>query len=123
MMESDDWTADEACLADLLELGLYRLLACVRVIAMNVLRRFLTVRRPTRALLPGPPHSRPKDLVPLFVALEKLPDRYRKVIKARLFHRLAPRDLADRLGWPPVRVRVYTKRAVKLLASQLRGKS
>jgi DNA-directed RNA polymerase specialized sigma24 family protein len=123
MTESDDWTADEVHLADRLEQGLHRLLAWMRAIAMNVLRRFLTVHPPTRALLPGPPHPRPKDLVRLFVALEKLPDRYRKVIKARLFHRLAPRDVADRLGWPQVRVRVYTKRAVKLLARQLRGKS
>jgi RNA polymerase sigma factor (sigma-70 family) len=64
-----------------------------------------------------------EDAVLLAGALEKLPERYRKVIEARLFDRLPPHVIADQLGWPEVRVRVYSWRAVKLLASQLRGKS
>jgi RNA polymerase sigma factor (sigma-70 family) len=64
-----------------------------------------------------------EDLVQLVRALEKLPEHYRKVIEARLFDRLPPHVIAERLGWPQVRVRVYTHRAVELLARQLRGKS
>jgi DNA-directed RNA polymerase specialized sigma24 family protein len=124
MTESDDWTNDEVRLADLLEQGLQRLLAWARAIAKNFLRDFLKVRPPTRGpLLPGPLRLRPENFVRVAGALEKLPKRYRKVIEARLFDRLAPRVIADRLGWPQVRVRVYSKRAVQLLASQLRGKS
>jgi RNA polymerase sigma-70 factor (ECF subfamily) len=63
-----------------------------------------------------------EDLVRLADALEKLPEHYRKVIEARLFDQLPPHVIADRLGWPKARVRVYSLRAVELLASQLRGK-
>jgi RNA polymerase sigma-70 factor (ECF subfamily) len=64
-----------------------------------------------------------ENVVRLAGALENLPEHYRKVIEARLFYGLSPQAIADRLGWPPVTVRVYSKRAVELLARQLRGKS
>jgi RNA polymerase sigma factor (sigma-70 family) len=66
---------------------------------------------------------RAEDLVRLAGALEKLDENYRTVIEARLFDRLAPHEIAERLGWPQVRVRVYCWRAVQFLARQLREKS
>jgi RNA polymerase sigma factor (sigma-70 family) len=107
--------------------------AWARVIAKNVLRNFFDGRPPPLVpLVEEPPSPQPEawdqlvraeDLVRLAGALEKLPEHYRKVIEARLFDRLAPQAIAERLGWPHVRVRVYSKRAVQRLASQLREKS
>jgi RNA polymerase sigma factor (sigma-70 family) len=64
---------------------------------------------------------RAEELVQLAAALEKLPDHYRKVIEARLLEGLPPHVIAERLGWPQTRVRVYSLRAVELLAEYLRG--
>jgi RNA polymerase sigma-70 factor (ECF subfamily) len=113
--------------------ALCQFVAWARVITENILRDFLRGRPPMLVPLPAEPLCpqsevdapliKPEDLVRLAGALEKLPEHYRQVIEARLFDGLAPHVIADRLGWPQVRVRVYSKRAVELLASQLRGKS
>jgi DNA-directed RNA polymerase specialized sigma24 family protein len=124
MTGSDNWTADEVSLVDLPELAMRRLLAWGWDVAKDFLRNFVKVRPRTRAALARRPlRPRLRDLIRLAGALEKLPERYRTVIEARLFDRLAPQDIAERLGWPQVRVRVYSKRAVQLLACYLRGKS
>jgi RNA polymerase sigma factor (sigma-70 family) len=110
---------------------LRQFVAWARVIARNVLCDFLIGRPPplvsipAEPLCPRPDVSAPlieaEDLVRLAAALEKLPEHYRKVIEARLFDRLPPHVIAERFGWPQVTVRVYSMRAVELLARQLRG--
>jgi RNA polymerase sigma factor (sigma-70 family) len=108
-----------------------------RVITEHVLSDFFRRRRPKLAPLPAEPRCPRPEVLDQLVraedkaadffwvagALEELPEHYRKVIEARLFDGLLPHEIAERLGWPQVRVRVYSKRAVKLLATQLRGKS
>src|SRR5262245_17472422 len=108
--------------------------AWARLIARNVLIDYLRKLHPP-ILVPFPAEPlclqpgvcdqliEAEDRVRLARALEKLPEHYRLVIEARLFGRRSQRDIADDLGWPEARVRVYFFRAVKLLARQLRGKS
>jgi RNA polymerase sigma factor (sigma-70 family) len=113
--------------------ALCQFVAWARVITKNVLRDFFRGRPlplvPLPADLPCPQPDlgdqvfRAEDLVRVASALEKLPEHYRRVIEARLVDGLPPHVIARRFGWPQVRVRVYSQRAVKLLASQLRGKS
>jgi len=116
--------------------ALRQFVAWAGIITENVLRDFLRGRRGRRSA-PGPLLEEPlcrqpevwdqlfraEDLGRVARALEELPDHFRKVIEARLFDGLAPHEIADRLGWPQVRVGVYCHRAIKLLASQLRGMS
>jgi RNA polymerase sigma factor (sigma-70 family) len=113
--------------------ALRQFVAWARVITTNLLRDFLDGHLPplgpllVEPICPEPeasaPVIEPGDLLRLERALEKLPEHYRKVIEARLFDGLAPCKIADQFGWPQGRVRVYSKRAVELLAKQLRGKS
>jgi RNA polymerase sigma-70 factor (ECF subfamily) len=90
-------------------------------------RRPTHVRFPPETLCPQPEVweqlLRAEDLVRVARALEELPEHFRKVIEARLFDGLSPHDIAKQFGWPRVRVSVYSIRAVKLLARELRGKS
>jgi RNA polymerase sigma factor (sigma-70 family) len=106
--------------------------AWTKVVARNVLvDHFDEGKLPVVPLPPVDPPSpqtdisapliRAEDLVRLAAALERLPAPYRRVIEARLFEGLAPSVIAERLGWPPVRVRVYSKRAIEILSAQLRG--
>jgi RNA polymerase sigma factor (sigma-70 family) len=116
--------------------ALGQFLAWVRVITRNVWIDYIRYHRghpPTTVGFPVEPLSsqpepweqlvRDEDLVRLESALEKLPEPHRTVIEARLFDRLAPCVIAKRLGWSQERVRVCSWRAVKILASELRGKS
>jgi RNA polymerase sigma factor (sigma-70 family) len=64
-----------------------------------------------------------EDMVRLAKALEGLRTDYRTVIEARLFEGLSPKEIAQRLGWPAGRVRVFSLRAVKELSARLRGES
>jgi RNA polymerase sigma factor (sigma-70 family) len=105
------------------------------VITKNVLYHYFRDGRRLPTLVPLPPeHLCPQpevcdqvieaeDLDRLADALENLPERYRKVIKARLFSRRSTRDIAEDFGWARSTVSVFTKRAVELLASKLREKS
>jgi RNA polymerase sigma-70 factor (ECF subfamily) len=111
--------------------ALRQFLAWAMVITTNHLRDHL--RRPRARLLPlnvEPPSPQPdvsapmiraEDQVRLAAALETLPENYRRVIEARLLEGLPPHVIAEQFGWPQTRVRVYSMRAVELLAEYLRG--
>jgi RNA polymerase sigma-70 factor (ECF subfamily) len=112
-------------------LGQFR--AWVRQITARVLCDHLANRRlPLAALTvdpPCPPETPSdqvvgtEDMVRLAEALHDLPPHYREVIEARLFEGLPCHVIAQRLGCPAGRVRVYSMRAVELLSARLRGKS
>ncbi|MFO0879812.1 MAG: sigma-70 family RNA polymerase sigma factor [Gemmataceae bacterium] len=109
-----------------------QLLAWAFVIARNLIRDFIRrekarvscVSLPLDHVWAAPPEDtspaiQPQDLLRLAQALESLRPDYRRLIEAQLFDGLRPIQVAHQLDWPPVRVRVYTHRAVKLLASQV----
>jgi RNA polymerase sigma factor (sigma-70 family) len=113
--------------------ALGQFIAWARTVAHNVLcEHFRGGKWPVAALTFDPPCPRAdisaglirtEDLVRLARALVELPPSYRKVIEARLFEGLAPHVIAERFGWPQVRVRVYSLRAVEILSDKLRGES
>jgi RNA polymerase sigma-70 factor (ECF subfamily) len=112
-------------------LGQFR--AWVRQIAARALCDHLANRRLPLASLavdpPCPPEAPSdriigtEDMVKLAEALHDLPPHYREVIEARLFEGLPCHVIAQRLGCPAGRVRIYSLRAVELLSARLRGTS
>lgn len=91
--------------------------------AQDLLRRRREEFPLEEAQLPVPEGLAPEERMDLYRAMDKLPEKYRDVVKRKYFDGCTIREISDATGMPQGTVSVYLRRAVSRLRDQLKEES
>lgn len=94
-------------------------------IVINTARDICRKRRPEEALenaeiLPAPEGLSPEDRMDLYAALERLPERYRDMVKLKYFDGLTTREIAQQLGVSEGTVSSSLSRAIQRMRKEMK---
>ncbi len=91
--------------------------------AQDLLRRRREEFSMEEVSLPAPEGLPPEERMDLYRALDKLPEKYRDVVKLKYFDGCTIREISNATGMPQGTVSVYLRRAVSRLRDQLKEES